>query len=158
MGYMGSCMWNFFHVSCNVSYFAHVSLVEDFLQNSPSMIHSSMCMSSVDILVYEEFPSLHDLVIHVHVFISSFSWTSWYNFLLCLDGDTRTNNPCIYPHQSSHLINICCYLFIKIICLLNILIYLTLHKHTRFPHHTLYILQNIKYTNTRSNCLIERGK
>ena len=69
-------MWNFFHVSCNVSYFAHVSLIEDFLQNLPSMIHSSMYMSSVDILVYGEFTLLHDLVVHVRVFMSSRSWTS----------------------------------------------------------------------------------
>ena len=76
MGYMGRRMWNFFLISCNVLYFVHMSLMEDFLQNSPSMIHSSMCMSSVDILVYEELPSLHDLVVHVHVLMSSRSWMS----------------------------------------------------------------------------------
>ena len=57
-------MWNFFHVSCNVSYFAHVNLMEDFPQNSLSMIHSSTYMSSVDTLVYGKPPSLHDLVVH----------------------------------------------------------------------------------------------
>ena len=62
-------MWNFFHVSCNVSYFSHVSLMEDFLQNSPSMIHSSMYMSSIDTLVYGEFPSLHDLVVYGRVLL-----------------------------------------------------------------------------------------
>ena len=76
MGYMGRHMWNFFHISCYVSHFAHVSLMEDFLQYLPSMIHSSMYMSSVDILVYGEFPLLHDLIIHVRVFMSSRSWTS----------------------------------------------------------------------------------
>ena len=73
---MGCCMWNFFHASCNVSYFAHVSLMDDFLQNSPSMIHLSMYMSSVDLLIYGEFPLLHDLVVHVRVFMSSRSWMS----------------------------------------------------------------------------------
>ena len=57
-------MWNFFHVSCNMSYFAHVNLMEDFPQNSLSMIHSSINMSSVDTLVYGELPSSHDLVVH----------------------------------------------------------------------------------------------
>ena len=59
-----------------MSYFGHVSLMEDFLQNSPSMIHSSMYMSSIDILIYGKFPLLHDLVVHVRVFMSSRSWTS----------------------------------------------------------------------------------
>ena len=57
-------MWNFFHISCNVSYFAHVNLMEDFPQNSLSMIHSSIYMSSVDTLVYGKPPSSYDLVVH----------------------------------------------------------------------------------------------
>ena len=35
-----------------------------------------MYMSSVDILIYGEFPLLHDLVVHVCVFMSSHSWMS----------------------------------------------------------------------------------
>ena len=50
--------------------------MDDFLQNSPSMIHLSMYMSSVDLLVYGEFPLLHDLVVQVRVFMSSRSWMS----------------------------------------------------------------------------------
>ena len=76
MGNMERCIWNFFHVLCNVLNFAYVNLTEDFLQNSPSMIHLSMYMSSVDTLIYGEFPLLHDLVVHVRVFMSSHSWTS----------------------------------------------------------------------------------
>ena len=100
MGYMGRRMWNFFHVLCNVSYFAHVNLMEDFLQNSPSMIHSSIYMSFIDTLVYGELPSPHDLVVHVQVFlcllvlgradiISSMFWTTTQGWVTL--G--------IYPHQ-----------------------------------------------------------
>ena len=53
-----------FQVSCNVSYFAYVSLIENFPQNSPSIIWSSMHLSSIDHLVYRELPSLYNLVIN----------------------------------------------------------------------------------------------
>ena len=56
-------MWNFFHVSCNVSYFAYVNLIEDFLQNSLSMILLSIYMSSVDTL-------FHVIVVPLQVSIS----------------------------------------------------------------------------------------
>ena len=41
IGYMEGSMWNFFHVLSNVSCFVYVKLMEDFLQNSPSIIWSS---------------------------------------------------------------------------------------------------------------------
>ena len=87
MGCMGHRTWNFFHISCNVSHLAHVNLMEYFLQNSPSIIHSSMYMSSIDTLVYGELPSWHDLVVDGRVplcvltlrqadMISSVFWTT----------------------------------------------------------------------------------
>ena len=69
MGYMGRHTWNFFHVLCNVLYFAHVNLMGDFLQNSPSMIYSSMHNSSIDILIYGGFPLSYDLVVYGRVLI-----------------------------------------------------------------------------------------
>ena len=64
IGYMRLCTWNFFHVSCNVSYFAYVNLMEDFSWNSPSVIHSSVFMLSLNILVHGEFPSWPNSVVY----------------------------------------------------------------------------------------------
>ena len=82
-----------------MSYSTHVNLMEDFIHNSPSIIHSSMYMSSVDILVYGEFYSWHDLVFYGRVLLcvlilgranitSSLFWTA-------MQGRTTLS---AYPH------------------------------------------------------------
>ena len=87
-----------------MSYFAHVNLMEHFLQNSLSMIHSSIYMSFVDTLVYGELPSPHDLVVHVQVFlcllvlgradiISSMFWTTTQGWVMILHRISRLNAP-----------------------------------------------------------------
>ena len=50
--HMSRCTWNYLYVSCNVSYFAYVNLVETFLWNSPSVVYSSMTMLSVNNLIH----------------------------------------------------------------------------------------------------------
>ena len=42
-------------------------VMNDFLLNSPSIIHSSMYNSSIDILIYGKFPSLYDLGVYGRV-------------------------------------------------------------------------------------------
>ena len=65
-------------------------LLEDFLQKSPSIIYSSMYMSFVDILVYGEFYSWHDLVVYGQVllcvlFLGQADITSSLFWRLCKD-------------------------------------------------------------------------
>ena len=69
-------MWNSFLVLYNMSYFTYVNLMEDFPQNSPSIICSFMYLSSVDHLVYRELPMLYNLVINGRVgIILAALWT-----------------------------------------------------------------------------------
>ena len=83
MGYMERCMWNSFHVLYNMSYFTYVNLMEDFPQNSPSIICSFMYLSSVDHLVYRELPMLYNLVINGRVgIILAALWTMTHGWVI----------------------------------------------------------------------------
>ena len=69
MGCMMRSTWNSFPVSSNKSYFVYVNLMENFPQNSPSIIWSSMYLSSVDKLIYGGLPSLYNSAINGRVFL-----------------------------------------------------------------------------------------
>ena len=96
MGYMERCMWNSFLVLYNMSYFTYVNLMEDFPQNSPSIICSFMYLSSVDHLVYRELPMLYNPVINGRVgIILAALWTMTHGRVI-LSVNPHQLPPCPY--------------------------------------------------------------
>ena len=113
MVYMGRHMWNIFNVSCNISYFAYVSIMEDF-QRIVFWSCESNGGFSTKLTKYDSFVHVH--VIYRYTRLWKVPFIAWlgcscmclyvFSFLdelikfsCVLDSNTRMSNTCVYPHQ-----------------------------------------------------------
>ena len=95
MGRMGRCIWNFFHISCNVSYFARGFSTKVTKYNLLVHVHvvcRYTCLWRVLFMAWLG-------CLWTSSFMCSLSWTSWYNFFFVLATMQGRTTLSAYPHQ-----------------------------------------------------------